>query len=155
MPPSRAKVLPEYVPRAIIEDYEEACQICALRPKGAATLARRCLQGMIRDFWRIRRKNLAREIDALRGKVTDATWKAIDGVRKLGNIGAHMEKDINMIVDVEPGEAERLTWLIEHRVKDWYVRRKDNEERLSEIARIADTKQEQRTPAISAKASGA
>jgi hypothetical protein len=31
---------------------------------------------------------------------------AIDHVRKIGNIGAHMEADINVIVEVEPKEAQ-------------------------------------------------
>ena len=31
-------------------------------------------------------------------------WQAIDAVRSIGNIGAHMEKDINLIVDVDPEE---------------------------------------------------
>ncbi|MCP1830281.1 hypothetical protein ACVIHH_005106 [Bradyrhizobium sp. USDA 4518] len=33
---------------------------------------------------------------------------AIDAVRIVGNIGAHMEKDVNLIVDIEPGEAQML-----------------------------------------------
>ena len=33
-------------------------------------------------------------------------------VRKVGNIGAHMEKDINVIVDVDPDEAQHLIGLI-------------------------------------------
>ncbi|WP_372445280.1 hypothetical protein [Clostridium estertheticum] len=36
------------------------------------------------------------------------TWEAIDAVRTIGNIGAHMEKDINQIVDVESSEAALL-----------------------------------------------
>jgi len=42
--------------------------------------------------------------------VDPLTWEAIDAVRKLGNIGAHMEKDINVIVDVDPEEAELFNW---------------------------------------------
>src|SRR5579859_2590363 len=53
IPPSSAKVFPDYVPQAIRDDYLEACQIRDLSPKAAATLSRRCLQGMIRDFWGI------------------------------------------------------------------------------------------------------
>jgi hypothetical protein len=50
VPDSKAKVFPDYVPEAIRADYTEACRIVALSPKAAATLARRALQGMIRDF---------------------------------------------------------------------------------------------------------
>ena len=38
---------------------------------------------------------------------------AIDAVRKIGNIGAHMERDINLIVDIDPNEAAILIGLIE------------------------------------------
>ena len=54
VPPAQMKVMPDYVPEAIIADYKEACLIAALSPKASATLARRCLQGMIRDFWAVK-----------------------------------------------------------------------------------------------------
>ena len=38
-------------------------------------------------------------------------WGAIEAVRSVGNIGAHMENDINVIVDVEPEEAKLLIWI--------------------------------------------
>ncbi len=41
---------PDYIPEQIRRDYEEASSILELSPKAAATLLRRCLQGMIRDF---------------------------------------------------------------------------------------------------------
>jgi hypothetical protein len=41
----------------------------------------------------------------------------------LGNIGAHMEADVNVIVDVEAGEAKLLIGLIETLVDEWYVAR--------------------------------
>ena len=98
LPESDSKVIPDYIPQAIRDDYYEACRICQLSPKASATLARRCLQGMIRDFWKISKSRLKDEVDALEGKVDDIVWKAIDGVRSVGNIGAHMEKDVNYIV---------------------------------------------------------
>jgi hypothetical protein len=55
VPESTARVFPPYVPKQILQDYGEACRIANLSPKAAATLARRCIQGMIRDFWRIRK----------------------------------------------------------------------------------------------------
>jgi hypothetical protein len=50
MPESDAKPQPDFIPKALVEDYTEACRIRDLSPKASATLARRCLQGMIRDF---------------------------------------------------------------------------------------------------------
>ena len=107
-PQSIAKKYPDYIPSRIREDYEEACAIIFLSPKASATLARRCLQGMIRDFWGISKRNLYDEISELEGKVQPDLWAALDGLRQLGNIGAHMERDTNIIVEIDSGEAEKL-----------------------------------------------
>ena len=62
LPESEAKVLPDYIPQPIQKDYYEACRIRDLSPKASATLARRCLQGMIRDFYGISKTTLFDEI---------------------------------------------------------------------------------------------
>ena len=134
------KHFPEYVPLQIRQDYKEACLIKNKSPKAAATLARRCLQGMIRDFWDIKEKRLVDEINALQGKVPTAQWAAIDAVRKIGNIGAHMEKDVNLIIDVEPEEAESLLKLIELLIEKWYISRHDEEILYEEITGAAEEK---------------
>jgi uncharacterized protein DUF4145 len=108
IPPSMAKPFPLYIPKQILQDYEEACRIVDASPKASATLSRRCLQGMIRDFWKINKPNLKQEIDELNDRIDEETWKAIDAIRTIGNIGAHMEKDVNVIVDIEPGKAGGL-----------------------------------------------
>jgi hypothetical protein len=141
IPPSSAKVFPDYVPQPIRDDYVEACKIRDLSPKASATLSRRCLQGMIRDFWEIKKARLKDEVDALEEKIDPLTWAAVDGVRKIGNIGAHMEKDINLIVDVEPKEAQLLIELIELLVKDWYETKHQREERLKSIAAVSAEKE--------------
>jgi hypothetical protein len=142
VPPSSAKVFPVYVPRPIIEDYTEACLIKGLSPKASAALSRRCLQGMIRDFWKITKNRLIDEIEELRGKVDSLTWSAIDAVRNVGNIGAHMEKDINLIIDVEPIEAAKLIELIEVLVTDWYIARHNREEHLKQVVAIGEAKKD-------------
>ena len=134
------KHFPEYVPLQIRQDYEEARLIKNKSPKAAATLARRCLQGMIRDFWDIKEKRLVDEINVLQGKVPTAQWAAIDAVRKIGNIGAHMEKDVNLIIDVEPEEAESLLRLIELLIEKWYISRHDEEMLYEEITGVAADK---------------
>ena len=73
---------------------------------------------MIRDFWGISKRRLKDEVDALEEKVDPQTWDAIDSVRKIGNVGAHMEADINVIVDVDPDEATLLISLIETLLAD-------------------------------------
>jgi hypothetical protein len=140
IPPSDAKVFPVYIPETIRNDYVEACLIRALSPKASATLARRCLQGMIRNFWGIQKARLIDEIEELKTKVDPDTWKAIDALRKVGNIGAHMEKDINVIIEVDEDEAGKLIWLIELLLRDWYIARHERQQRLSEIAAVADAK---------------
>jgi hypothetical protein len=140
IPPSTAKVFPDYVPQPIRDDYVEACNIRELSPKASATLSRRCLQGMIRDFWGIVKPRLVDEVDALKDKTDALTWEAIDSTRKIGNIGAHMEKDINLIIDVDAEEADLLIWLIELLVKDWYITRHQRQERLQSIVMAKDAK---------------
>lgn len=145
-PNSSAKPLPDYIPRSIVEDYNEACLIRDLSPKASATLSRRCLQGMIRDFWGISKSRLIDEIKALEDKVDPETWGAIDAIRDLGNIGAHMEKDINIIVEVDPDEAQMLIDLIELLVKEWYIARYNREQRVSGIKKLAAEKKAAKKP---------
>lgn len=143
-PKSLAKQFPDYIPKAIRQDYEESCAISKLSPKASATLSRRCLQGMIRDFWNIKESNLAKAIERLNGKIPVTQWQVIDGVRRIGNIGAHMEKDINLIVDIEPEEAEKLLKLIELLMEQWYINRHQQETLYSDIIGIDKTKQSER-----------
>lgn len=144
IPTSKAKSFPDYIPKPILEDYEEACLIKDLSPKASATLSRRCLQGMIRDFWEVKEDNLYKEIEAIKDKIETDTWEAIDSVREIGNIGAHMEKDINLIIDVDPNEAELLINLIEILVKDWYITKYERQEKLKALQELGRQKKSQR-----------
>lgn len=148
-PSSLARPQPPCVPLILAEDYYEACAIRDLSPKASATLSRRVLQGMIRDFCGISKGKLVHEIDELK-KRADAstapigvaleTIDAMHHVRSLGNIGAHMEADINVVVDVDPGEAQQLIELIEMLFKDWYVERDNRQKRLKALKDTADQK---------------
>jgi hypothetical protein len=143
LPDAISKPQPEFIPEALRNDYYEACRIRDLSPKSSATLARRCLQGMIRDFCRIQRGRLIDEIRELEKVfnegsapkgVTAESIEAIDHVRSIGNIGAHMEADVNLVIDIEPGEAQELIGLIEMLFEEWYVARHDRNKRLAKIA---------------------
>ena len=140
LPESDAKPFPDYIPIQILNDYSEACLIKNKSPKASATLSRRCLQGMIRDFWKISKSRLVDEINALEDKVDPITWDAINSVRHVGNIGAHMEKDVNVIIDVEPEEAGLLIWLIETLLNDWYVNRHERQKRMTGLVQLAEEK---------------
>ena len=143
-PNSTAKPYPDYIPQAIRNDYEEACAIVDLSPKASATLSRRCLQGMIHDFWNIKLKNLNQEITTLKEFISADLWQVIDGLRELGNIGAHMEKDINLIIDIDENEARYLIQFIELLMKEWYINRHDRNNLLSSIITTNTSKQELR-----------
>jgi hypothetical protein len=141
IPNSLAKSFPAYIPEPILADYNEACLIQNLSPKASATLSRRCLQGIIRDFWKVNPGRLVDEIAEIKDKIDALTWKAIEAVRTVGNIGAHMEADINLIVDVDPNEAELLIGLIEMLLKEWYIAREDRTTRLNSLVELAAKKE--------------
>lgn len=144
-PNSLAKQYPEYIPEAIRQDYEEAYAILNLSPKASATLSRRCLQGMIRDYWKISRDSLYLEIQALKDKVQPTLWSVIDKIRSIGNIGAHMEKDINLIIEIDAGESEKLIKLIELLLNNWYVQRDEQKKLYKDIEDIAEEKKAAKT----------
>ena len=106
-----------------------------------ATLARRCLQGMIHDFWGIKEKNLNAEITKLKENIPAKQWQAIDALRKIGNIGAHMEKDVELIVDVDPDEARKLLKVIELLFKNWYIADHEDNQLLDEVKAMSDEKE--------------
>ena len=65
-------------------------------------------------------------------------------MRKIGKYGAHMEKDVNLVINVEPHEAQKLIELIELLFHECYVQRESRSERLAAIKQISDEKDEQR-----------
>lgn len=140
LPPANIRVFPDYIPAPLLADYQEACLIRELSPKASATLARRCLQGMIRDFWQISKPTLYKEIEAIEDKLDPLTWKALDSVRRIGNIGAHMEADINLVVEVDPNEAQLLIELIETLFSEWYVARHERVQRMERLVAVAQSK---------------
>ena len=146
IPQSKAQSFPDYIPKVILDDYNEACLIQDLSPKASAALARRCLQGIIRDFWRVKPARLANEIEQIKDKVDEVTWQAIDAVRSVGNIGAHMEEDVNLIIDVEPDEAEKLIGLIEILLKEWYIAREERKSRVEAVIKLVKGKEAARKP---------
>jgi len=99
---------------------------------------------MIRDFWKVKKPRLVDEIAAIKDKVEQLTWQAIEAVRKVGNIGAHMEADINVIVDVDPQEAELLIGLIESLLKDWYVAAENRKAHLNALVQLAADKDKEK-----------
>ena len=46
------------------------------------------------------------------------TFETLHAIRDIGNIGAHPERDIGLIVEVEPGEADLLLKSVETLIED-------------------------------------
>ena len=141
-PQSSAIPQPDYIPESIRNDYSEACAILGLSPKASATLARRCLQGMIRDFWGIKKNTLFDEINELKNqeKINSSTLDSIEAVRQIGNIDAHMEKDVNLLIAIDENEAAILIKLLEDLFQDWYIDRYEREERSKRLMQIITDK---------------
>lgn len=133
IPESKVKTWPDYIPKAIREDYSEACLICELSPKASATLSRRCLQGIIRNVWEVKKGRLVDEIKQIEDKISPESLNEINLIRNIGNIGAHMEKDVNLIIDIDPGEARLLIELIESLIKEWYIDKHERKKRTAAL----------------------
>lgn len=148
VPWGKARAFPHYIPLAIRNDYAEAHSILELSPKAAATLARRAVQGIVRDYWKIVKATLNLELQELEKRVgqdiTRETWEGIDAVRSVGNIGAHMEKDIDLIVEVEAGEAALLIELVETLIEDTYIARHERQERHAQLMALKEAKAQER-----------
>lgn len=132
--------LSAHAPKSVIEDYSEACLIKDLSPKAAATLCRRALQGMVRDFWGVNKRTLADELQAIEGQCDEALFKAMTGLRSIGNIGAHPERNIDLIIDVEEGEVESLLGLLHILDREWYVARAARATRLAAVVALGASK---------------
>ena len=100
---------------------------------------------MIRDFHGIIKSRLFDEIEALQDKIPAEHWRVIDSIRKIGNIGAHMEKDVDLIIDIDKDEADKLIKLIELLMRDWYINRYEQQKLYDEINDIADNKEKQKS----------
>jgi Domain of unknown function (DUF4145) len=140
LPFSRAKVLPDYIPRAIAKDYVEACAVETTSTKASATLSRRCIQAIIRDFYKIRKLRLIDEIDELEGQVDGAMLEALHALRKIGNIGAHPDRDPGVVVEVEDGEAAAMIDLVELVLEETYVASKARQSRLDRAKAIGESR---------------
>jgi hypothetical protein len=133
LPSSNAKPMPEYVPERIAKEYAEACAVVDVSSGAAATLARRCLQAIIRDYFGVKKNTLADEMDAIKDKLDPEIWLAIEETRKTGNVGKNMEKGVNLVLDADPGEPQLLIGLIEYFIDECYVARHARKQRLEDM----------------------
>jgi len=98
------------IPSKYAEDYKEACLVLPDSAKASAALSRRCLQLLLRDEVKVKRRDLSNEIQELldRGTLPTHIADSLDAVRNIGNFAAHPLKSQSTgeIVPVELGEAE-------------------------------------------------
>jgi len=110
VPRGAERPVPDELPSALAEDYREATRVSALSTKGAATLARRCLQALLRHaFPDMPRGELFDEIKWLEEnhKLAEPIFSALHALRKVGNFGAHPPKDgTTMVYDLTPDDFE-------------------------------------------------
>lgn len=148
LPKRKVEPLPEYVPRQLSKDYEEARAIRLMSPNASAMLARRCLHGIVRDIWKTKPARLVDEIEAIKDKVEPAIWESIDSIRKMGNIGAHLAESLGEQVNITAKEAGAILDLIEMLFAEWYTAREEKRNRIERLKLVAEMKTNPRPLAI-------
>lgn len=113
-PKFSARTTTPEIPTEYRDAFNEANAVLQVSPKASAALSRRLLQRILREEYRITRRDLAKEIEdfiQLPNLPTEIA-NAVDAVRNVGNFAAHPLKyqSTGEIVDVEIGEAE---WLLD------------------------------------------
>lgn len=101
---------------------------------------------MVRDFWGVVKPRLHDELVAIREKCDPGIYEAMMAVKSIGNIGAHPEQDISLIVDIEAGEAEALLDLLHVLDQEWYVARADRLARIERVKALSSEKSSARKP---------
>lgn len=126
---------PIEVPPHIAEDFNEAGLILNDSPKASAALSRRCLQTVIHEYFKVKKKNLSEEIDEVIKHVPIYISKQLDAIRQIGNFSAHPIKSQNTgeIVNVETGEAEWCLEILKSLFDFCYVQPKIAEEKMEEL----------------------
>ncbi len=131
----------ESVPDAVYKDYDEACKLLQVSPPASATYARRCVQNMIRQKFKIKPGKLQNEIGILANLSTPVRQEVIDAlesVRKMGKFRALPEDDVKVIVDITAKEARKIIDIIEILLYDWFIAPEEHNRRLFELKSIAD-----------------
>jgi len=104
-------------------DFSEAVAVLPESPKASAALSRRCLQFILTNAARVKKRDLADQIDEILSVLPQQLAENVDAIRHIGNFAAHPIKSTNTgeIVEVEDGEAEWLLDVIEELCEFYYV----------------------------------
>lgn len=116
---------PTEVDDIFAEDYREACLVLTFSPKASAALSRRCLQNILREKAKVKKNDLAKEIQEVidSNSLPSYLSESIDAIRNIGNYAAHPVKSTSSgeIVKVEEGEAEWLLDVLESLFDFYFV----------------------------------
>jgi len=132
--------VPAEVPAPIAEDYLEATRIMGLSLKGATTMARRCLQRVIREAHPAlpaqAKKRLVAEIDWV---IANSNWDqdikdTLHHLREAGNFGAHPGEDgLTEVYELQEDDLEGCLTLLEILFQQVYVEPARVKERLAKL----------------------
>jgi len=102
------------VPDALADNYRQASAILTLSPKMSATLARRILADVLKQYGGYEKFTLASQLKAFMGDTQHPSQLRENAryLTEIGDFGSHTQRDTETqeIVDVEPEEAE---WTLE------------------------------------------
>lgn len=150
LPDGLSVPVPASVPEEIAITYREAARIAEISGRASAAMSRRCLQGMVRHFFDIpsnKRGNLGAELSFVKDRIDPDMWENLIAVRAVGDIGAHMDHNVDQIIDISPEEARTLLALIESLFKEWYEAREKRERSSSALKELLSTKRTQQKEA--------
>lgn len=117
-------IAPE-VPEPIAEDFLEASVVISASEKASAALSRRCLQNLLSDRG-YKQRDLSKQIAAAIKDLPTGIANNLDAIRNIGNFAAHplKHKTTNLVVHVEPEEAEWNLEVLETLFDYYYVQPK-------------------------------
>jgi len=105
-----SRPLSKEVPLEYRQDFFEAVKVLSVSPKASAALSRRCLQNLLENHVGVKPGRLSDEIQEVIDSrdLPSELEMEMDGIRAIGNLASHPEKDTDpgVVVDVEEGEAE-------------------------------------------------
>jgi len=131
------KQISKYVPRKYADLHKEATQVNGISPRASATLSRYLLQMVLHEELKIKKINLAEEIEELEKlqSIPSTLVTMLQVFRKMANFGAHPKKSTNSgeIIEIEKGEAEVMLELMEELFDYIFVKPKQQEEFLKNI----------------------
>lgn len=117
---------PPEVPTHVRRDYEEASLVLDLSPNSAAMLIRRALGTVLREEAGASQKLLGKQVPEVlnSGELSTSLATSLEAIRNLGNLGAHLKRDIatDEVIDVTKSEAEWLIELLGALLDHYYVR---------------------------------